>query len=80
MKSVIGMLIVLGLFASYGTFTLIKNQEFRETVNGRASQTVTTAAEDPEKFKGTVTVAATMTIICFVGAGFLTIRERRKKD
>jgi uncharacterized membrane protein YphA (DoxX/SURF4 family) len=82
MKAVIAMLLILGIFTSYGAFTLMKNQEFGAptgTRGGAAGATVS-AQQDPEGFRTTLYIVGGFAVLCFAGAGFLMLRERKQNS
>lgn len=68
------MLMAIGIFACYGTYKLTDNQSFRY----RNTQTVVTAQEDPEGYRGTLNVTMSLAVIGMVGGIFFLIRSRKK--
>jgi hypothetical protein len=67
------MLLAIGLFASYGTYTLIEYKRFKY----RNTHITATAEEDPEGYKGTLHVAMSLSIIGIVGGIFCLVKSRK---
>ncbi len=77
MKNIIAFLLVLGAFASYGTYTMWNNKEFKKGPYARLQPTLT-AQQDPAGYKASLTIAASFAFACFAGAAVLALREKKR--